>query len=1007
MRLLKQLKSSYNKRSGLPRGFTEVEYLESTGTQYIDTGVLPVNDMEFECKFTFTSLVSTNLTIVGSRDGEKRCQPIGAYNNKWSASIGGSYDANGTSVSANTPYIIKSTIINGQTIITNVNGSQASTCTSTTGLPSQELYIFARKFYGNTDPADSKVNGKLYFLKIKANGVLVRDFIPALDANDVPCMYDRVTKTAYYNAGTGEFGIGRKIYGIEYLETTGTQYIDTGVREDTTCILNMQATQTTNITQVVLVNNPEGTRTKWFGTAGNTNYYSVGGSSGVSSVSATTRKECVITFTDMYSTASGSVSFYFKDDPANVYTRSDTVSGGITLTNICVGSSVPLYPSYVKLFWLKIYNTSNVLIRDYYPVKDENDIGYMYDKISHTLYANAGTDNFILGNDKEQWDNTSKIAFVEEYKGKLPRKYTEVEYLEATGTQWIDTGLLSTANSKVDITYSFSSMESGVPNNCAIFGGRNDTTKNTFTFFKIASGNPQYFRFDYNQQETVGTVNDLTWNNTSKYRFAYNGTTATTSNITTGESTSLNVNPGSTFTSSPIIVFGVNTSDRAELFMSGRIYKFWYTDGTTIIDLIPVLDETGKPCMYDRVSGNVYYNQGTGDDFNYGPKIKPVEYIESSGTQYIDTGYIPTNTTGQYAKMQYSTVNNGVTFGSMVSGNGTVGPYFATNSGSYWWTRWGSAEPKIEASSPTTSDTYELYLNFNNDRVAKANDIIISNSLGNISGNYPSLTLFRRNFSGGYAYLSGKIYKYQITEGTDLVRDFIPVIDENNTGYMFDKITHTLYANAGTGVFTHGNLVRSYTLRLFKERDDIPTTYKRVSYLQSTGTQYIDTGYIASDSSGFSVNIMPLQASDNYFIGSRPRTITNDRWLAGSNAGPQVYIGWNTNNYVNWTLNEKHIVQNNFLNSRAKVLDGTVVAQISETLSSQGSRTAYLFSANDASATSRDTCRIYKAQISNENTLVRDFIPVIRKSDNKPGMWDKVTRTFYTNAGSGEFNYGE
>ena len=46
-------------------------------------------------------------------------------------------------------------------------------------------------------------------------------------------------------------------------------------------------------------------------------------------------------------------------------------------------------------------------------------------------------------------------------------------------------------------------------------------------------------------------------------------------------------------------------------------------------------------------------------------------------------------------------------------------------------------------------------------------------------------------------------------------------------------------------------------------------------------------------------------------------------------------------------------------------------------------------------------------KIWDNGTLTRDFVPVIRKSDNKPGMWDKVTRTFYTNAGSGEFNYGE
>ena len=40
------------------------------------------------------------------------------------------------------------------------------------------------------------------------------------------------------------------------------------------------------------------------------------------------------------------------------------------------------------------------------------------------------------------------------------------------------------------------------------------------------------------------------------------------------------------------------------------------------------------------------------------------------------------------------------------------------------------------------------------------------------------------------------------------------------------------------------------------------------------------------------------------------------------------------------------------------------------------------------------------------NTLIRDLVPCIRNSDGKPGMYDRVNNTFYTNAGSGEFKYG-
>ena len=299
----------------------------------------------------------------------------------------------------------------------------------------------------------------------------------------------------------------------------------------------------------------------------------------------------------------------------------------------------------------------------------------------------------------------------------------------------------------------------------------------------------------------------------------YNGT------LKSGVATFNNVtgNAGTTITPSSLTayMFGRNANGTASNFFIGRIYDCQIKDnGTLVRDFIPAIDENNVPYMFDKVTHSAFLNAGTGN-FTYGSELdlkdkvrfiqddipniyKKVRYIEASGTQYIDTGYTPTNTTGQYAKMQYTTVNNAVTFGGMVSGNGVVGPYYATSSGGYWWIRWGTNEPKVAASSPTTTDTYEMYLNFNNDRIAKVNNITLSNNLGSISGNYPTITLFRRNFSAGYAYLSGKIYSYKITSGTTLVGDFIPVVRKaDNKPGMYDKVTKQFFTNQGTGEFTY------------------------------------------------------------------------------------------------------------------------------------------------------------------------------------------------------------
>ena len=50
--------------------------------------------------------------------------------------------------------------------------------------------------------------------------------------------------------------------------------------------------------------------------------------------------------------------------------------------------------------------------------------------------------------------------------------------------------------------------------------------------------------------------------------------------------------------------------------------------------------------------------------------------------------------------------------------------------------------------------------------------------------------------------------------------------------------------------------------------------------------------------------------------------------------------------------------------------------------------------------------RVYSCKIWNGNTIVRHFLPAMRKSDNAIGMLDIISGTLYTNDGSGSFNIG-
>ena len=88
------------------------------------------------------------------------------------------------------------------------NGSKASATIdgvtkSRTGARSGALYIGA----SNSTYASYS---RIYATKVYKDDVLVRDFIPVLDKDNIACMYDKVSGEYFYNQGSGEFIAGYK-----------------------------------------------------------------------------------------------------------------------------------------------------------------------------------------------------------------------------------------------------------------------------------------------------------------------------------------------------------------------------------------------------------------------------------------------------------------------------------------------------------------------------------------------------------------------------------------------------------------------------------------------------------------------------------------------------------------------------------------------------------------------------------------------------------------------------
>ena len=172
---------------------TEVEYLESTGTQYIDTGITPHQDIAVEIKWK-NPTSQNNKFLFGGGTSNSDC--IRAY-------IGNSafWRFGGGSVSINTQNTIVRTATMDSAMVT-INGTDYN-YSGTVGTFSSSTSI---KIFTGAN-ATATIEARIYYFKIFVNGVLALDLIP-VRIGQVGYMYDRVNGQIFGNAGTGDFIAG-------------------------------------------------------------------------------------------------------------------------------------------------------------------------------------------------------------------------------------------------------------------------------------------------------------------------------------------------------------------------------------------------------------------------------------------------------------------------------------------------------------------------------------------------------------------------------------------------------------------------------------------------------------------------------------------------------------------------------------------------------------------------------------------------------------------------------
>lgn len=194
---------------------------------------------------------------------------------------------------------------------------------------------------------------------------------------------------------------------------------------------------------------------------------------------------------------------------------------------------------------------------------------------------------------------------------EIPEGYTRCLYLEGFGWQWFETDIIPNANTGIEvISKPTRNVTYNYPIGCS-----------SFYPAVINKKSPQNCEGSYHLTFRFGDVTDGEYNKSS-VNFLNNRKCEL--KLSDESYYSLDTPSFTATLKYPIFVFALNRKiddlyGSVQWKWSGRIYRARISQGEEIIrDFIPCLDETGKPCMWERIEGKAYHNVNSEDlDFMY------------------------------------------------------------------------------------------------------------------------------------------------------------------------------------------------------------------------------------------------------------------------------------------------------------------------------------------------------------------------------------------------------
>jgi hypothetical protein len=498
-----------------------------------------------------------------------------------------------------------------------------------------------------------------------------------------------------------------------------------------------------------------------------------------------------------------------------------------------------------------------------------------------------------------------------------------LEYIEATGTQYIDTGVNAETGLKARLDFTLESFTGssdwGVLGAATVSGDSNNrrriflchllSNKPFFGYGLGARGNPAN-SFNFVSGKRYELVTDVS--DTNSISVVQNGrSTLSAANVETYKAkgnVNLNLN---------LFIFATNYGGEPYWNSKGKLYelkifkKNGENDGANTFDLIrhylPCI-KNGRAGLYDKVNGTISYSYGSAE-FVAGPVVdKPLDYVKwvwTNGNQWFDTwvwGKSGLRSEVDVSVREYS--GDHCILGTRRGDNRYYPAYSYEGAFRY---AYGAMPSKANTTSvlPTNDVTFYMDTRYliKSDLRDGYQSVTVSKNGGtpvelhkdgqaystgeNVVTNTLAL-MACRNGEGYYMYQSkALLYATKIWDGDELLRDFVPVVATNAEGVayagLYDRVSERIFRQIGTAEFDLASQVGGVTNSL--RAVERPTT--RIEYVDSDALlDYVDLGIIGKDGVEMEAEMAWLYVPvDGAFVGAR----TNTQQDHGGNTGVRFY----------------------------------------------------------------------------------------------------------------------